>query len=292
MSLAERIVQPRATRNRTRSELAVFRRMVGMFAEVNIGDATVQVPCDGFYPPIPGMSVRVQWVDGSPSVAGPARPLGARGTITGTGTPKATVNVDGVDYQLFVRSGYTPVVGHTVSVDWSFEGGLITGQVTGFETPTAPGGNDQVSKPFSGLVVRAAASGRYEAGPGWWGNDPWASSNNSGIWTYGARLKDALAGASVSSVEIYLPLLEERGLASVGTHAHREIPSGAPSIANLSALATGGRDGWVRLPNWGAYLASGDRGIGVVAPGGGGYSRWAGVLSDPSSGALRFSGTR
>jgi len=264
--------------------------MDGRFAVVNIGASTIPIPCDGFYPPVAGMSVRVDWVNGVAAVKGPVRPLNPLGKITATGSPRATATVDGTAYLLYYRSGYTPTLNDDVEINWAT--GIIQGKVTGVSTPDAPGENGGSTAPFS-LIVRAANSSRYQPGSGWWGNDPWASSSNNGIWVYGNRVKDAVGSGTVTSVDIYLPLIGEVGLASIGVHAHPSIPGGAPTIGSLSAMPLGRRNGWIRLPgSFGSYLAAGGRGIGVTAPGGGGYTRWRGTASDSLSGALRINGTR
>lgn len=271
-----------------RTELAVFRQMVGVLAEVNIGESTIQIPCDGFYPPQPGMSVRVQWVNGSPSVTGPAKPLSARGKITAPGSPKASVNIDGVVYSMFVAAGYTAAVGDDVAVNWQFEGGFISGKVAGYEPPKPPEPVIVPPRPFGDLVVRAENSGRYQSGAGWWGNDPWASESNNGAWVYGNRVRDSLAGASNIVADIYLPLVRELSGGSLALHDYGSLPGGAPSFHDVWTPPT--RSGWVRLPDgWGAFLAAGGRGVGVVN---GGYTIWLGTASDGMSGALRFSGIR
>lgn len=290
MTDADDVARRFAAGGSSRSEVATFVRMDGRFAVVNIGSSTVTVPCDGFYPPVAGMSVRVDWVNGSPAVKGPVRPLNPLGKITATGSPRATVTVDGTAWLLYYRAGYTPVLNDDVEINWTTA--VIQGKITGVSTPDPPGENGGSTAPFS-LIVRAANSSRYQSGSGWWGNDPWASSSNNGIWVYGNRLRDAVGSGTVSSVDIYLPLIGEVGLASIGVHAHPSIPGGAPTIGSLSAMSLGRRNGWIRLPgSFGTYLAAGGRGIGVTAPGGGGYTRWRGTSSDSLSGALRINGTR
>ena len=289
MGVTERIAAELAAVPSIRSMTGVFVRMAGPLAVVNVGDSTITIPCIGFYPPAAGMVVQVEWRDGKPAVTGPARPLNPIGTITATGSPRATVSVDGESYLLYYRAGYTPGVGHTVEINWAT--GIIQGQVTGVDTPTAPETAPPKSSSFSGLKVKARESGRYQGS--WWGDsDPWASNSNDGIWTYGNRIKDAIAGATISKIEIYLPLLSKLGNASIGTHPHSSIPGGAPNISNLEALSSSERDGWVRLPlSFATYLAAGGRGLGVTAPGGG-LNKWRGVDRDSDSGALRFAGTR
>lgn len=289
MSAVDLIARQLARVPSVRSETAVFVRMDAGFAVVNIGESTVSLPCQGWYPPIPGMTVQVEWRAGRGIVTGPAGTLSPIGEITGTGSPRATVLVDGVEYLLYLRDGYTAVLGDQVTVDWS--AGIITGKVTGVDTPeppVEPGG--PTAQPFADLGVRAWKSGRFESS--WWGTDPWASSSNDGIWVYGSRIVDALKGADVTRVFIYLPLIQQLGNCSIGLHTYGDIPGGAPSIGSLVALPLGGRSGWVELPAaWGNFLRDNVGGIGVTAPGGG-FNKWTSVNLQPLSGALSFSGTR
>lgn len=292
MTDAEDLARQVAGVSTARSESAVFVRMDGRLAVVNIGTSTVTVPCTGFYPPVVGMSVRVDWVNGSPAVTGPVKPLNPLGKITATGSPRATVTADGVAYLLPYRSGYTPAVNDDVEINWAT--GIIQGKVTGLNAPTSPGENGGGQTPFD-VTVRAQNSGRYQSGSGWWGNDPWASSSNSGIWVYGSALADAMGAGTVYTCQVFLPLLQEVGVASIGVHAYGAIPGGPPSISapSLMAMPLGGRGGWVHLTqSVGAYLASGAGGVGVLAPSGGGFSKWRGTASDAMSGALRFTGVR
>lgn len=289
MTDADVLARQLAAVSSARSEAAIFVRMDSRFAVVNIGTSTVTVPCVGFYPPVPGMAVRVDWVNGSPAVTGPMKPLSPMGKITATGTPRATVTVDGVQYLLYYRSGYTPAVNDDVEINWAT--GIIQGKVTGLDNPTSPGENAGGSTPFD-VTIRAGNSGRYQSGSGWWSNDPRASNSNNGIWTYENRVADAVGGGTVATIDIYLPLIQQLGNCSVGVHPHAGLPAGAPTITSLTPLALGQRSGWVRLPQFfGPYVAAGGRGIGVTAPGGG-DNIWRGTAGDPLSGALRITGTR
>jgi hypothetical protein len=196
-----------------------------------------------------------------------------------------------VSYTLPVMSSYTPNVGDDVVINWNIP--AIQGELAAVDEPDEPpSGGGGGAKPFT-VTVRAANSGRYQPGAGWWGRGPWASSSNVGIWTYGNRVRDAVGGGTVTAIDIYLPLISEVGFASIGVHPHTGIPGGAPSISSLSALARGNRNGWRALPpSFGAYLSSGGRGIGVVAPGGSGFTQWRGVDQDALSGAVRLAGIR
>lgn len=290
MTNAKAVQLQLAQQTSAQSQTGIFVRMDGRFAVVNVGQSTIIIPCVGFYPPVTGMPVRVDWVNGAAAVTGPVRPLNPLGTITATGSPRATVAVDGVSYILYYRSGYTPAVGHIVEINWAT--GIIQGQITGQESPEVPGESGGGDTPFT-VTIRAANSGRYQPGSGWWGNDPWASSNNDGIWVYGNRIRDAVGSGTVTRADAYLPLISEVGLASIGVHSYASIPGGAPGIGTLSPMALGARNGWVRLPaSFATFLAAGGRGIGVTAPGGGGYTRWRGTSSDSLSGAIRISGIR
>lgn len=288
MTDADDLARLIAESSSSRAETGVFVRMDGRLAVVNIGTSTVTIPCIGFYPPVVGMAVRVDWTNGSPAVTGPVRPLNPLGVITATGIPRATVTVDGKPYVLYYRSGYTPALNDQVEVNWAT--GIIQGKITGAEEPPIPNEGGGSASPFE-VVIRATDSGRYQSS--WWGNDPWASNNNSGIWTYANRVPEGVgSNASITSSEIYLPMVEQRGNCSIGVHSHPSIPGGPPSISSLAPLASSGRSGWVPLPaGYDAFLLAGGRGIGMTAPGGG-YNVWRGTASDSMSGALRIRGMR
>lgn len=288
MSDARALQEQRRLQTTVNSSVGVFVRMEERYAVVNLGTSTVTIPCIGFYPPTVGMSVRVDWVNGSPAVTGPVRPLNPLGTITATGTPLATVEVDGESFTLGYHKAYTPTVGDIVEINWTTS--IIQGAITQKNEPAPPEESGGGGKPFT-VTVRAGDSGRYQSA--WWGNsDPWASNSNNGAWFYGNRVRDAVGGGTVATVDIYLPLIGEVGNVSVGVHPHPWKPGGGPALGTLSNLPRGRRSGWQRLPaQYGPYLAAGGRGVGVTAPGGG-YTRWRGVGSDSLSGALRISGIR
>jgi hypothetical protein len=291
MTDAEAVQRQLAAVTRSRSEAGVFVRMDGRLAVVNIGTSTVTIPCVGFYPPLAGMPVRVDWVNGSPAVTGPVQPKNPIGEITATGTPLATVDVDGESFMLFYRDGYTPTIGDLVEINWTTS--IIQGKITGVANPEPPGeSGGATTTPFY-VVVRAENSGRYQPGSGWWGNDPWASSSNEGIWTYGNRLSDAVGAAVITAANVYLPLWDQVGDCYIGAHSHPSLPGGAPAISSLVSLPIGQRSGWVTLtPAVGQFLVdAGGRGVGVTAFGNG-YNRWAGTSADGLSGAIALSGYR
>lgn len=288
MSDADVLARKFAEQTSARSETGQFVRMDGRFAVVNIGTSSVTIPCLGVYPPRAGLPVRVEWVNGSPAVTGLVTPRSPFGKITATGTPLATVLVEGNTYQLNTMEPYVPQIGDDVAVDWDRY--LILGKMTGTSAPVAPVENGTPNPvPFE-LVVRAEASGRFNSGGRWGNSDPWASNTTRGLWTYGDSIKTAIAGATVTGMDIYLPLAQQVGNAAIGFHEYGVLPGFFPTILEAVNLPIGSRSGWVRIPFWPA-LALGQRGVGVFAPGGG-YSIWRGVGADPLSGALRFTGTR
>lgn len=287
MNDAEIVARKMAGMTSARSETGQFVRMDGRFAVVNIGTSTVTIPCVGFYPPVAGMPVRVDWVNASPTVTGPVQPLNPLGTVTAPGTPRSTVSVDGVAYSLFYRDGYTPAVDDQVEINWAT--GIIQGKITGFDEPDTPEESGGGTTAFD-VTIRAANSGRYQAGSGWWGNAPWASASNDGIWVYENRVRDAVGSGTVTGIQIYLPLVQQVGVASIGVHPHFSIPGGAPAIEGLVDLPQGRRSGWQSLPVvFGEYVAPGGSGIAVAN---GGYNIWRGTAEDALSGALRITGTR
>lgn len=274
-----------------RSHTATFVRMEDGFAVVNTGSTQIRVPCVGFYPPIVGDPVQVEWRAGKASVVGAAVPRNPIGTITGTGSPKATVTVDGVAYLLPYRDGYTPTMSDTVEVNWAT--GVIQGALSvAPPAPTPPEAPVVGVTPFD-LTIRAQNSGKWSTSYSnyFGGSEVWAGTTTNGLWVYGNSVLDALGGSpTISRVEIFLPLISQTGNCEIGTHPHASLPGGGPSISSLTPLSS--RGGWVQLPtSFGAYLAAGGRGIGVT-DGAGGFTKWRGVSSDTLSGALRIIGTR
>lgn len=276
---------------RVQSFTGVFFEMAGDLALVNLNGTQIAVKCDGWAPPVQGMNVRLQVTDGVPRLVGPAQPLPTDGVIKFITGPVATVDVDGTDYQMRFL-GTAPTSGDTVVIHWQSR--TVLGKPGTYTPPPPPVEPPPIvpqPKPFANLLVQANGSGRYQTS--WWGESPWASSNNDGIWTYGEAVRQALAGAWNIGAEIYLPLIQQLGNAAYALHPHGSIPSGAPTLLEVTGMPA--RSGWVALPaGWGEWLRDNTGGIGVTAPGGG-FNKWRGRYGperDDLSGALRFSGTR
>lgn len=265
---------------------AVFVGMSGGFAQVNVGNRTITVPCVGFTPPVPGMAVQLERRGRQYAVLGPAVPLNPIGSVTGTGSPKCQVTVDGVPYQLLYRSSYTPVIGDLVEVNWTT--GVVQGAISGVPTTTpldsnpTPATADLPTDP-----VLASDSGQFRNV--WQSNTVRASTSVSGAWFYNGRVASALAGASVTGLDIFLsPSGPSLGVCFIGTHGFGTKPGGWTGIANQVSLDS--RAGWVSLPT--SFVAALQGGGGIAVTSGNGDNQWYGTQGDRLSGALRFRGTR
>lgn len=272
------------------SQTAVFVRMVGGLAEINVGDSTIQVACVGYQPPVTGMTVQLENRSGRYFVTGPAVSPVQTGIIVAEGVPLATVDVAGVSYSLPVMSTYAPVVGDEVEIDWGrAKGGLILGKPTAVNAPVEPPTNEGgLQQSYDNLLVNAIDSGKYQSS--WWGNsDVWATNSNHGAWFYGADIRSALTGKTVTSAEIYLPLISTTRDALIGVHTSATKPGGDISGSMFEPLQ--GYSGWVPFDVAKAeWLRDNTGGICVVLADSAGYNTWRGKGSDPLSGALRFSG--
>lgn len=288
MKSATRLILDRlSTIPTSSSQTAVFVQMVGPLARVNVGNTSVDIPCIGFYPPVTGMVVQLERRNGQLVVTGPAVPLNPIGTITGTGSPKATVTVDGVPFVLPYRSGYTPTINDQVEINWST--GVIQGSITVQNTVTPPDSNPGgASGALPSSPVLATGSGQYRSR--WQSNDVRASDSVSGAWFYNGRAGAVLKGSTPSSIEIYLPVRYSVGACFIGVHNSPTQPGGFPAVFFTTPL--GSRSGWVGLPlSFATYLRDNPNG-GIAVTSGNGDNQWAGTQSDPLSGALRFKGTR
>lgn len=278
------------------STVGVFVEMVSGLARVNLQGSAVDIRCDGWYPPAPGMPVRVEVLNGQMRVAGPSQALPARGVVTavGGGSTSATVDTGSGVYTLPVLAPYSPLVSDTVVINWM--SGHILGQEASAPATSTPETAGGVGSAFTDLLVQPTGSGKYdETYDNWWAPpEVWASNNNKGIWVYGGRF-GALAGADVTKSEFHFPRpIRAAGAAYIGLHAYSGIPGGEPSVTDLVAVPADRRSGWFELPGWwGNHLRDNpDAGIGVTS--GAGDNRWPGVgqAGGGQSGWMRFSGNR
>lgn len=271
------------------SQVAIFKRQssdgVRVLVQFGEGDP-VDIPSSGQYLPWPDDPVQIESRNGSLVMTGPAVAKPVEGVISAAGSPKATVTVGGKDYLMQLRDGYTAVVGDPVTVNWVTR--LIEGKVTAPSVP--PSGSPGSSGPPPGafeLVFQAQDSGSWN-GSRYYLNDVQASDSIMGAWWYGNAIFDTLNGANVTSVEIYLPLIQELGVATIGRHGYG-VNTGV-WVGQVDGVALAPRNGWVPLPLSYADLTTGVSGISVTS--GNGLNRWKGVQADGLSGAIRIRGTK
>lgn len=294
VSSADVVQRKFAEVSRTRSVTGVFVGMVDGLARVNVQGATVDVRCDGWNPPLPGMPVRVDVTNGQMLVVGPAQTLPGRAEVLediDSGT-KARVSAGGQEWILPVMAPYVPIPGDRVILNWASEGHVL-GEEAAVPEVVVPPEQSPGRVSFENLLIQAGGSGKFDLNyNNWWGSDVWASNNNVGGWFYLGRFS-ALAGADITRVEIFLPPPHRAvGAAFIGLHGHAGLPGGNPGITNLIPLPV--RSGWVELPTeWGAHLRD-NPGHGVGVTSGAGDNRWPGVgqAGGGQSGWLRFAGTR
>lgn len=296
MTYEETIARKLAAVPDVSSSVGVFVGSVGSLARVTTQGATIDIRCDGWSPPTPGMPVRVETVNGLMRVVGPSQALPARGTVVASvaGGTRATVDAGGSLYTLPVMAPYSPIPSDTVIINW------ITGHVLGEEAAApeveTPGSVGSGGTAFSNLLIQPAASGKYDENWSNWWSPPevWASDNNKGAWFYSGRFS-ALAGATLTKAEFCFPTpIRSVGAAYIGLHDYPSQPGGNPTINELTYLAPGQRSGWYTLPaGWADYLRDNpNSGIGVTS--GAGDNRWPGVgqAGGGQSGWVRFEGSR
>lgn len=269
--------------------VARFLTMDGALARVQFGEgAPVSIPSSGQYPPWPGDSVQIERRNGRLVMTGPTVAKSGMGVITATGTPKATVRCDGIDYLLPYRDGYTPVVNDDVEINWVTQ--VIQGKVTTVPAPppvdpgTGGGGG-----PFD-IIFQAQDSGTWN-GTRYYTNIVNASDNEMGAWVYGPVLGDTLLDSwAIEHIWIYLSPIQELGEAYIGVHPYLTLPGAW--VGSIGTIPLDQRSGWVELPQI-FGLTFRDSGGGIAVTSGNGLNRWQGTQGDPGlSGALRITGTK
>lgn len=266
------------------SKVAVFVSRSGYYATVNLGESTVALPFVGLSLPPAGHPVQVELRGRQLVVTGPARPLPGIGTITATGSPRATVTAWGISYTLRYRSSYTPVLSDEVEISWLGDEGTIQGKVTATSNVVAPATIDPAStltyhpEPFT-----ATDSGSYASG--WAQRDVWASDSYLGAWFYGSKVKDTIPDAAViKDAQLYLNPRQIQGAApNLQLHTSASKPSGAVTFTG-TASPLSVKSGWVPVPlAFIDFLKANDGGIGFNH---GGYNIYRGTQADQLSGAL------
>jgi hypothetical protein len=286
---ASRMAQQLAQIKPVRSKTATFVGFEGSLAVVNTGETTIRVPFTGQTLPPPGYAVQLEVRDGQVTVTGSAVPLPDTGVILATGEYLATVDANGIDYELPYQSAYLPIVGDQVEITWTRDTGVIQGKVTAFPVATAP----PVAAPVTGgsfhpAPFTAVDSGSY--GSRWFTGDVYASDSNTGAFFYGSKVRDSIPdNAAITGARIYLNPRQSSGAAPI-LRAHTSATKpGGPVTFTGAGYALPARSGWVNIPtSMVDFLKANNGGIGFEH---GGYSIFRGVSSDGLSGALDISWT-
>jgi hypothetical protein len=121
---------------------------------------------------------------------------------------------------------------------------------------------------------------------------------NTGCWFYGTKVYDALKGAEVLGLKVYMKRVSggdfSKRQGTIWAHNAADRPSGAPSLIGGSNYAIAGlatnTAGWVDYPTWiGQAFSDGNaKGIACYIGSSTPYIVYASLASSRSSGALQF----
>ncbi|WP_127572794.1 hypothetical protein [Georgenia faecalis] len=282
---------------------------------------------DTGYAPVIGDAVLCVRDGGAWYVIGPvsstAPSMPAVGTVktAPAGAARITVTVAGQDVEATFLASYTPVVGHTVALQWL--PGVTAPRVLGREgavpTPKPPpvdAGVPASPKPppvTSGQdTFTATDSATWNVTAGGWQHQHGrnvvtgtvAGWTSAGAWFYGTRPHNALRGRTITGAEIYLPNRLRMGNYNASAtlnlyrHTNASKPSGrwgrTGSAHQVTVPKIGTTAGWVAIPTEvGQDIVDDGGGIGIE---GGVYLGLPGAGSGaglhPQSGALRLSWER
>lgn len=319
------IVDKLAETRPTLSFKGTFRRASGAMAIVDALGGTLEASFVGTVQPSPGDSVQMEMRNGSYAMIGPSRPKPTRGTVmrvTAPGEVDPTLTPVGEDIpepefdeygnplppvlppdtaRCVVRAGdqefylpymqsYTPAVGNVVAIQWTFEGGLVTGTVS--TVPKADVVNPAPPRPapapggFRPSPFRATLAGTYQSGS-WTSANVTSSDSNRGVFLYGASVADTIPDdAVINFVRLWLSPQQIFGDPAMLRLVSNSALLGAPAWAG-PAWPLAPAPGWQQIPNsFAEWLMSNSGGIGFD---GGGFHVFDNLATDPMSGALDIS---
>lgn len=306
----------------TMSFKGTFRRMVGAKAMCDALGGTLEASFVGNVQPSPGDSVQLEMRNGSYFMLGPSQPKPTRGTVmrvSAPGEPDPTLTPVGEEIpepefdefgnpipvalppdtaRCVVRSGeqefylpymqsYTPTVGNVVAIQWTFEGGLVTGTVS--TVPKVEPVNHVPPRPapatggFHPSPFRAALAGTYQSGS-WTSANVTSSDSNRGVFLYGSTVADTIPDdAVINYVRLWLSPQQIFGDPAQLRLVSNTSLSGAPAWAGV-AWPLAPVPGWQQIPNsFAEWLVTNTGGIGFD---GGGFHIFDALSTDPMSGAL------
>ncbi len=275
---------------RVRRQPGRFIGQDGNLGIVEVGDQTVRIPMVG-YLPHPGTPVWVETQNGRTVCTGSSYQFSPYGTILSApaGNLVRVQPDDGPELTLPYRSGLSLSSGNRVEINPVTR--VVQGLISMVPAPPAAEGGSGSGTTFRDLLVQATESGTSNGGS-YWQNNVNCDSAAGGAWFYGSRLVNALKGATLTRVELFLPRIYSNFSApTLRLHGSATRPgSGLPSFN--SSHNAGAASGWIALPlSWGDAMRDAIQGVGF-APTVGVFASWRGTSADSMSGALRFAGTR
>jgi hypothetical protein len=266
-------------------------RLEGVRAIVDVGGGRIPATLFGAIPR-PNDDLHVWFVNGKPFVMGPSALHPFNGVVVTANDDTATVSTEQGDYTDVPFFGESLSSGNLVGLAWGESGPYVIGVSSltpepPVTVPDAPQAGVQRVDTFTATGSGSAANGSsFRSGNG----VVYASASQIGIYTYGSKVRDSLAGAtSVDKVEIYRAATRDSGnLPQLGTHPLEAVSGTTPTISNLRALARP-FSRWVDITDLRGPLAAGG-GIGFD---GAGFAIFTGIGTDPNqAGALRITYTK
>jgi hypothetical protein len=266
-------------------------RLEGVRAIVDVGGGRIPVTLIGGRIPRGNEDVHVWFLNGKSFLMGVSTPQPTQGVIATTGADVVAVTTDQGNFEGVPYLGEQPSSGDIVALAWGEGGPVVTGisSLTPDDPvtpPDQPASASQRVDTFTATGSGSAANGRSFGNV----NDVYASASQIGVFTYGSKLRDSLAGAvSIDKVEIFLTAKRDSGnLPQLGTHPLEQVSGVTPTISNLRPISRP-FSRWVDITDLAKTLAAG----GGVGFDGAGYAVFAGINSDPTqAGALRVTYTK
>lgn len=300
----------------------IFLTTDGARAVCSVLGGEMRVPFAGTVQPSPGDAVRIEMRGGSYVMLGPSKPKSTRGRVTALtavpvlpepeqmydseGNPlpmppaptplpydvaRCMVEVDGALYPLPYLKAYTPKLDDIVSVEWTFEGGLVKGAVSMTPPPPPVVAPTPPPQQFNPGPFTATGSDSYQGSSWNKGGRVWSSDSVRGAWLYGSKIADTIPDdARINYVRLYLDPESTYG-DPANLRLHSNTSFGGPPVWQGASwpLSPPGSAGWVQIPNsFGEWLRSNVGGVGFDT---GGYHIFRSISTNPMSGALDISYT-
>jgi hypothetical protein len=276
-------------------QVGYFRALDGNRVVVDVGGGRIPADVATAFRPEPNEPVTLLFVDGLPTMLGPAVPKAGQGLVESVDGDYAIISTDMGSVRAPYPEGLLVAPGDLVKLLWSDGPFVVAVMSTTPEkppVPPAPGGGGVGDRQDT---FTALQSGAFQSNGSRWSSDqPRASDGYLGAWHYGSKIADTIpANAAVRSVEIFVRYASRFGSPpNFGLHSQLS-QAGAPDV--FDAFPWPVNDGWNTVPEphattWFDALKAGGGKFGVVLNHGG-VNRFLSTGDDPQSGALRISYT-